>query len=89
MFSWIYDFLKERRQRVVLNGIPSRLASVNSGIPQRSVLGPLLFILYVNDMPEAVTNMIKMFADNTEIFAECKNNEDRIRLQEYLELLDK
>ena len=89
IFSWIKDFLVGRRQRVVLNGTPSSWGPVNSGIPQGSILGPHLFIVYVNDMPEIVTNMIKMFADDTKIFAECKNNEDRIRLQEDLESLDK
>ena len=62
---------------------------VNSGIPQGSVLGSLLFISYVNDMPEVVTNVIKMFADVTKIFAECKSNEDRTRLQDDLDSLDR
>ena len=89
IFSWIKDFLVGRRQRVVLNGKPSSWAPVNSGIPQGSVLGPLLFIEYVNDMPEIVTSMIKMFAEDTQISAECKNNEDRIQLQDDFESLDK
>ena len=56
LLNWIEDFLIGRRQRVVVNGAPSSWAPVNSGIPQGSVLGPLLFICYVNDMPEINSN---------------------------------
>ncbi len=87
LLKWVKDFLLGRRQRVVVNGVPSSWASVDSGIPQGSVLGPLLFICYVNDMPEIVTSMIKMFADYTKLFAECKNDEDREKLQSDLESL--
>ena len=85
--NWSKHFLIGRRQRVVVNGATSSWAPVNSGIPQGSVLGSLLFICYVNDMSEIVTSMIKMFADDTKIFAECKNDEERKKLQRDMEYM--
>ena len=65
--DWIRDFLTDRRQRVALNGHFSQWADVTSGIPQGSVLGPLLFVIYINDLPEAVVNTVRIFADDTKL----------------------
>ena len=54
LLRWIKKILSERKQRVVLNGISSDWTDVISGVPQGSVLGPILFILYVNDLPDKV-----------------------------------
>ena len=70
-----------------MNGSYSSWAPVNSGIPQGSVLGPLLFICYVNDMPEVVHSAIRMFADDTKIFCLVNDKEDRNKLQLDLERL--
>ena len=62
--KWIRDFLSNRQQRVVINGTHSAWAPVTSGIPQGSVLGPLLFVIFVNDMPDVVKSFLCMFADD-------------------------
>ena len=81
ILSFISDFITGRRQRVVVNGSFSNWASVESGIPQGSVLGPLLFIIYINDMPETVDCMIRLFADDAKIFTDCRSEQERESLQ--------
>jgi len=58
----------EKTERVSIAGVSSLQAPVLSGIPQDSVLGPLLFIIFINDMPEVVNNLITMFGDDTKLF---------------------
>ena len=77
LLLWIEDFLHERKQSVVLNGQSSSWTEVTSGIPQGSVLGPILFAIYINDLPDALENMIKLFADDTKVFASVNNEEDK------------
>ena len=64
------------------------IAAVISGIPQGSILGPILFIIFVNDMPEIVHTMIQIFADDTKIFWEIKDAHDRDQLQHDLKALE-
>ena len=78
LYSWIEDFLKERKQKVVLNGEESEWAPVSSGIPQGSVLGPTLFLIYINDLPEVVNSCIKLFADDTKLYMRANNIVDMI-----------
>ena len=61
----------------------------NSGIPQVSVLGPLLFVIFINDLPDAVSSTIKIFADDTKIYRKVNNEQDRKILQEDIEKLHK
>jgi len=68
LLLWIKDFLRNRSQQVVLNGSTSKTLTVSSGVPQGSVMGPVLFLLYVNDIPEQVECDISMFADDTKIY---------------------
>jgi len=87
LWSWIADFLRGRKQQVSIEGCQSILSMVLSGIPQGSVLGPLLFIIFVNEMPELVHSSILMFADDTKVFTEIRNEEDATKLQEDLTAL--
>ena len=64
---------KSRCQRVALNGPSSVRKSVTAGVPQGSVLGPLLFIIYINDLPLGITINVKLFADDTSIFSIVNN----------------
>ena len=73
LLLWIKGFLNGRWQQVVLNG--------SAGVPQGSVLGPLLFLLYVNDIVEHVKCNISMFADDTKIYTAITNVADSQRLQ--------
>ena len=69
LLRWIEAFLSGRKQKVVVNGSHSDLVPVKSGVPQGSVLGPLLFLLYVNDIPSVVDCTAKMFADDTKVYS--------------------
>ena len=87
VLQWIRSFLSNRRQKVVINGESSSWRDVLSGIPQGSVLGPVLFTCYVNDMPETVQSMTRMFADDTKVFAQCNTQEQCQQLQTDLNTL--
>ena len=65
----LIDFLKNRQQRVVLNGQFPSWTKVNAGVPQGSILGPLLFLIYINDLPNALQSNPKLFADDTSLFS--------------------
>ena len=61
----IYSFLSDRHQRVILNRQPSKWSHIKAGVSQGSILGPLLFLVYINDLPESLTTSAKLFADDT------------------------
>ena len=82
LLSWFSDYLSSRQQRVVINGISSSWQSVISGVPQGSVLGPILFILYINDLPECLRfSRVAMFADDTKCYNTIRSREDSSNLQ--------
>ena len=67
VMAWITSFLTDRKMTVMVMGKSSLECAVQSGVPQGSVIGPVLFILYVNNIPAAINNHIKLFADDTKI----------------------
>ena len=81
ILDWIAQFLTGRTQTVTVRNSSSSSANVVSGVPQGSVLGPLLFILYINDLPHHVSSSLQMFADDTKIFTTVNNLEDLTKLQ--------
>ena len=87
VLSWIESFLSHRRQRVVLRNGVSSWKSVTSGVPQGSILGPVLFLLFVNDIPDSVATTAKMFADDTKLYHEISNIADCDTLQRDLNSL--
>ena len=73
LFLWFRNFLTNRQQRVVIRGTYSNWAPVISGVPQGTILGPTLFLLYINDITNDTTSTIKLFADDTKIYRELNN----------------
>ena len=87
--EWIKNFLVNRKQRVTVNRIMSSWSEVLSVIPYSSVLGPVLFVIFINDLPDAVTSTTKIFADDTKLFRAIRGPEDREKLQDDLNQLVK
>jgi len=87
MLLWIRDFLSNRTQQVVINGQKSGSIPVVSGVPQGSVLGPILFTMFVNDIPSMVSSPTFMFADDTKMFHFVNSSDDHTALQHDLNLL--
>ena len=89
LIKWIRSFLSGRRQRVKTNGEVSEWADVVSVVPQGSVLGPVLFVCYINDLPEEIHTNVKLFADDTKVYADVSSSEESKELQSDINRLDK
>ena len=85
---WIQNWLGHRRQRVVVEGWFSEWRSVTSGLLQGSVLGPLLFVIYINDLEENIAGLISKFADDTKIAGVADSDEDCQRIQQDIDRLE-
>ncbi len=68
LLSWFISYLENRKQRVIIEGENSDWKPVKAGVPQGSVLGPLLFLIYINDIVNVVESQVKLFADDTSLF---------------------
>lgn len=87
VLGWMEDFLKDRTQCVMVNGECSRWTDVTSGIPQGSVLGPILFVIYINDLPDAIVSDSYLFADDTKISRNIRSEADTVLFQQDLDNL--
>ena len=78
--SWFKSYLSNRKQFCRVNGVDSRIGDIEVGVPQGSCLGPLLFLIYINDLPQAVQDStVSMYADDTSL---CYQSRDLTRLNE-------
>ena len=79
--GWIEKFLNNRHHKVVLNGVSSNIREVTSGVPQGTVLGPLLFLLYINDIEEGLSSKMRLFADDSAVYRKIDSMADAQELQ--------
>ena len=76
IFGLVSSFLSNRQLQVVLDGKSSQEYPVNAGVPQGSILGPTLFLLYINDLPDDVICDIAIYADDTTLYSKCDQASD-------------
>lgn len=81
VLTWDSSLLIVRHQTVVVNGVKSSSAQVLNGIPQGSVLGLILFIIYISDLPEIINSDLYRFADDTKVLGQIANHQDSYELQ--------
>ncbi len=74
LLKWLKDYLSERYQRVIVKGQSSDWGLIKAGVPQGSVLGPLLFLIYINDITAGIDSEIKLFADDTTIYIDVEDS---------------
>ena len=89
LHQWTESFLSNREQSVLVDGVMSSPAAVTSGVPQGTVLGPLLFLIYINDISDSLTpgTVIRLFADDSLLYRTIKTREDHEILQKDLDAL--
>ena len=88
LHAWLTTFLTQRSMKVVLEGEASDAAAVESGVPQGTVLGPILFLCHINDLPASVTSQVRLFADDCLLYREIHSFQDHIELQKDLDRLE-
>ena len=85
--SWASNFFNERLQQVVIDGESSNLSKVTSGVPQGTVLGPTLFLLFINDIATNISSSFRLFADNCVVYTPIRSKDDHCLLQNDLNTL--
>ena len=87
--KWIRAFLENRQQCIVVDGKRSDFVAVLSGVPQGSVIGPVLFVAYINDLPQKKRSRGRLFANNTILYLTITSEDDCRQLQDALDALQK
>ena len=82
-------YLTDRSQRVLLNGQSSNWQPILAGVTEGSILGPLFFLIYINDLPDGLKSNVKLFADDTSLFSVVKNKESASDLTNDLDMISK
>ena len=82
LLQWLTNFMYKRQQRVIIHGKSSAWTDVLSVIPQGSILGPVLFIMYINDLQGVVGSVCQLFADDCKLYKIIKTEADQRELQE-------
>ena len=89
LLNWFEDYLHDRKFCVRVNGVHSSMHSIKSGVPQGSILGPLLFIIFINDLPPTLSSPCLLYADDIKLWRPIAAPSDRLRLQADLDTLYK
>ena len=84
VLGWIQAFLGDHSQKVIVGGEESGSVPVTSGVPQGSVLGPILFLIYMNDLPDDISSQVRLFADDTALYLTIEGADDGLALQKDL-----
>ncbi|KAK3089266.1 hypothetical protein FSP39_002210 [Pinctada imbricata] len=85
---WLTNFLTKRTMRTVVEGISSEETTVDSGVPQGTVLGPIMFLCHINDLPDCVSSSVRLFADDCLLYRTIRNTQDHETLQKDLNNLE-
>ena len=89
ILEWIWDFLSNRTQKILVGGQISETTAVLSGVPQGTVLGPLLLLCYTNDLLRFIKSKVRMYADDTLVYNVINSTDDCIQLPNDLLLLER
>ena len=87
--AWLTQFLTARTMQVVLEGQTTHQVTVDSGVPQGTVLGPILFLCHINDLPASVKSQTRLFADDCLLYRTIRSQQDHVILQQDLQNLEK